>query len=287
VTTSNKQPATSNKQPATSIQHQAKWLFTLYALFVFYAVAMPFQLDLSRSGLQYRWERVELVPFLTIDYRWLSIGDAVANILLFVPFGFFLHSWCLARRVPQAHGELHPAAFSLRAALLFSAAIECMQLCLNGRNSSINDIMNNVAGAYFGVRFAGAYPEQAATKWNEFKSLTRTHPLLALWMAMMALQTLLALAPIDFTLKILRLTLIGTLAIAVGLGALAVVCWRHYWRHSSRKFWQLLTATICFYPFLLILQFSVQPVHPNPLFLLAGVVGVIIGMLLMGLVRGK
>jgi hypothetical protein len=134
------------------------------------------------------------------------------------------------------------------------------------------------------------------------------------------LQTLVALAPFDFTLKMesfqrqwlrwryysqelgnlsqlslvsdgwlqvfphhehLRLTLIGTLAIAVWLGALAVVCWRRYWRHSFRRFWQLLTATLCFYPCLLILQFSVQPVHPNPLFLLAGVVGVIIGMLLI------
>jgi hypothetical protein len=72
------------------------------------------------------------------------------------------------------------------------------------------------------------------------------------------------------------------MAIAVWLGALAVVCWQRYWRNSLRRFWQLMMAALCYYPFLLILQFSVHPVHPNPFFLFAGMVGVIGGMLLMG-----
>jgi hypothetical protein len=199
-----------------------------------------------------------------------------------------------------------------------------LQLLLDGRNSSVNDVMNNVLGAYLGLRLANAYPALVATKWNALERIARARPLLALWLATMALQTLLALAPFDFTLKTkafsyqwlrwhyswqelrdlpkssllagnglqgishharLRLTLLGTAAIAGWLGALAIVCWRRYWRHSSRIFWQLATATLCFYPFLTILQFSVHSVHPSLLFLLAGEMGVATGMLLTGFIR--
>jgi glycopeptide antibiotics resistance protein len=68
---------------------------------------MPFQLDLTRSGLQHRWARTELIPFLTAKYHGLSIADVIANILLFVPFGFLLHSWRMTRQAPQSNGDLH------------------------------------------------------------------------------------------------------------------------------------------------------------------------------------
>jgi hypothetical protein len=154
--------------------------------------------------------------------------------------------------------------------------------------------------------------------------MARLRPLLALWMATMALQTMIALAPFDFTLKKenfqrqwlrwhyswqelpstgqinpaagswlqnfphherLLTSLLGTSGCAVLLGALAVWCWRRYWPHSARNFFGLILAAFAFYPALTILQFTVQSLHPYVLFVIAGLAGVATGVLLAVLGR--
>lgn len=313
------QPATSNQQRATSI----KFLFGLYVLFVIYGVAMPLQPDLTRSGMRHRWKHAERIPFLNSEGGRLSLGDAVGNILFFVPFGLFLHGWRQTRRLETADAAREQIGISpsLLAALAFSSAIECGQLFLDGRVTSVNDVINNLVGALIGIRLAAAHPGLIANTWEALKRMARQRPLWALWMATMALQTIFALAPYDFTLKkenfqrqLLRwqyswqelrgirqihlvadswlqnfphherllVSLFGTLGCAALLGALALWCWRRYWPHSRRNFWGLVLAALTFYPALAVLQFTVQSIHPYPFFPAAGVLGVVIGTLLMG-----
>lgn len=299
-----------------------KFLFWFYALFVCYGVTMPLHPDLTRSGFRHRWKHAERVPFLNSEGRRLSLGDAMGNILLFVPFGFFLHSWRLSRRTETAgsfRGQINISQ-SLLTALAFSGAIECGQLFLDGRVTSINDIINNLIGALIGIRLAAAHPGLVANTWDTLKRMARLRPLCAFWMATMVVQTIIALAPFDFTLKMesfqrqwlrwqylwqelgtvgqnhliacswlqdfphrerLLASLFGTLGCAVLLGALAILCWRRYWPHSPRIFWGSTLVTLGFYPALAILQFTVQSIHPYPFFPAAGVLGFIAGMLLM------
>ncbi|MGH7452653.1 MAG: VanZ family protein, partial [bacterium] len=313
------QPATSNKQRATS----SKFLFWLYIVFVIYGIAMPLRLDLTSSGMRHRWKRTERIPFLNSEGGRLSLGDALGNILLFVPFGLFLHGWRQTRRLETAgssHAQIGISP-SLLAALAFSGAIECGQLFLDGRVTSVNDVINNVVGALIGIRLAAAHPGLVANTWEALKRMARLRPLWALWMATMAVQTMMALAPFDFTLKKenfqrqwlrwqyswhelqsigqinpaagswlqnfphherLLASLLGTVGCATLLGALAVLSWRRYWPHSVRNFLRLILAAFAFYPALAMLQFIVQSIHPYPFFLVAGVLGVIVGMLLMG-----
>jgi glycopeptide antibiotics resistance protein len=318
ISTSNQQQSASSKQPPTSV----KFLFWLYCLFVIYGTALPFHPDLTQSGLRYRWKHAELVPFLNSQGHRLSLGDAVGNILFFVPFGFFLHSWRQARRfqtIARSQDQIG-ISLTLLAALLFSGTIECGQLFLDGRTTSINDVMTNLLGAFIGARLAVAYPGLVARTLEALKRMARLRPFLALWLATIAVQTLIALAPFDFTLKMenfqrqwlrwqyswqelrsigqihsvagswlqdfphrerMLASLLGTSCCALLLGALTIWCWRHYWLHSVRFFWGLTSALLGFYPALAVLQFAVQSIHPYPFFPIVGILGVIAGMLLM------
>jgi glycopeptide antibiotics resistance protein len=309
---------TSNKQPSASI----KFSFWLYSLFIVYCVAMPFQPDLTRSGLRHRWRNAERIPLLNSESRLLSLGDAVGNILLFVPFGFFLHGWRLARR-REAAGRISINP-SWLAALGFSATIECCQLFLDGRTASVNDVMTNVAGALIGLRLARAHPGLVAATWEKLKRMARTRPAWALWLTIVAVQAALALAPFDVTLKMenfqrqwlrwqyswqelpslsqnfavagnwlqsfphqkrLRASLLGTAGGATLLGALAVFGCRRYRPLSPKICRGLISATLAFYPALAALQFAIQSLHPHALFPITGLAGVAMGMLLAALGR--
>jgi hypothetical protein len=247
----------------------------------------------------------------------------VGNILFFVPFGFFLHSWRQSRRTETAGSSREQIRISqsLLAALAFSSAIECGQMFLDGRVTSVNDVINNLVGALIGIRIAVAHPGLVANTWDTLKRMARLRPLLALWLATMAVQTIIALAPFDFTLKKenfqrqwlrwqyswqklrspeqvsanvegwlrrfphrehLLANLIAAAGCAIVLGALAVVCCHRYGPPSPRICRATIAATLFFYPALTILQFTVQSIRPHVLFPMAGLGGVSIGMLLMG-----
>ncbi|MDZ7289269.1 MAG: VanZ family protein [candidate division KSB1 bacterium] len=317
-------PDAAQISASSSVHKVTTVILLLYSLFIFYMVAIPFQLEWTRSSLRHHWKRAECIPFLNSEHKVLSLGDAVGNILLFVPFGFLLHLRRLNRGTPESAGHAGNHANtrpSLLAALLYSGTIELMQLFLNGRNTSINDVINNVVGAYMGIRLARAYPGLLAVAMSELKRFSRTRPVFMLWLATLLLQTLLALAPFDFTLKLenfqrqwlrwqyswqalpelwqlfpstaewlyrfphqeqLRTTLVITCGCAFWLGMLSVFCGFRYWPQTSRIFRRIIFISLGFYPFLSLLQFTVQSIHPFVLFPLTGILGLMAGMLLMG-----
>lgn len=286
-------------------------------LIILYETAIPFRLNLTRSGLQYRWNRSEWIPLLDNDGSWLSMADAIGNVLLFIPFGFFLHHWRLARRSNGASASVRASAL---AGLLYSCVIEIFQLGLDRRTTSTNDIITNFAGTYIGARLALAWPELIGVLWNRARQITRGRPVLIVWLAIMFMQTVIALPPFDFTLQrenfqrqLLRWQyswnslpnlqlfsengwgflksfphyqyLVVTLCTAAGfgmlLGASGVYCCQQYGNISSRIFWGVLLTTLIFYPALTVLQFMVQSVRPVVLFPLIGNTSVALGAVLM------
>jgi hypothetical protein len=293
-------------------------LFWICVLFIFYETAMPFRFDLTRSGLRYRLERSEWIPFLDNDGSWLSLADAVGNVLLFVPFGFFLHHWRLRRRSFERADKVDVRT-SLLAALFYSAAIEILQLSLDRRTTSANDLITNFVGAYLGAKLALADPGLIEAAWNRIRQIFRTHPAFAAWLAIMLVQIFIALPPFDFTLQqenfqrqLLRwqysckvlpslwqssaatwqhfppqehllVKLLGTVGCGLTLGALVVYGCRRYWTRSPGISGGSLLITLCLYPLLTILQFTVQSIHPVVFFPLAGSIGVMSGMFLMSL----
>jgi glycopeptide antibiotics resistance protein len=89
------------------------------------------------------WDHVRWIPFQ--EHR-LALFDIVANVLLFVPFGYFL-----TRALPR-RSRAWPRTFALAAAL--SASVECFQVYCHHRIPSTADILTNVLGAGLGLLLA-------------------------------------------------------------------------------------------------------------------------------------
>src|SRR4051812_46867120 len=92
---------------------------------------------------------VTLMPF---DFRWpeewrianvIDVPDMIANVLLFIPLGFFYRLGRHARRPAAVHVLLLGALVSL--------AIESAQLFEIERNSSPEDVAVNAIGAWLGA----------------------------------------------------------------------------------------------------------------------------------------
>lgn len=117
----------------------ARYLFIAYILLVVYASLHPF------SG----WRDRGLPPFgfLTAPFpRPISAFDVVANVIGYLPLGFFavLASYPFARR-----GSAF--AFGFACSLTLSFALESLQLYLPTRSSSNLDLLSNAAGGALGA----------------------------------------------------------------------------------------------------------------------------------------
>jgi VanZ like protein len=81
-----------------------------------------------------------------------STADVMANIVLFLPFGAMLAVLQVQRRRAWLTGAL------------FSSFIECAQLFVPGRDSSIGDVLANTAGTAAGFALAGWLLSQLASR---------------------------------------------------------------------------------------------------------------------------
>ncbi len=100
------------------------------------------------------WQYIRWVPTpdqLSSPAILLDLGiDAVANILLFVPFGLLYMLRGLDGRSPSP-GHLVLMAFAL------SFSIEYYQVYCHNRSTSLLDLLDNVLGAYLGMKAGEAY----------------------------------------------------------------------------------------------------------------------------------
>ena len=107
--------------------------FVLYIMFLFYVVTFQ---DVT-------WSTSNFIPFKEMfRYRFASslfIRNVLGNMLMFIPFGFFV-SYFLKLKKPIS---------ILLLSLLISSTIETTQLLI-GRVFDVDDILLNVVGGVFG-----------------------------------------------------------------------------------------------------------------------------------------
>jgi glycopeptide antibiotics resistance protein len=89
------------------------------------------------------WQKVQWIPFVSPPVKLL---DVVANVLLYIPFGYSL----LRASAPRVRGW-HAAAI----AGVLSFAVEWSQLYSHSRFPSTQDLLCNVSGAWVGAAWAG------------------------------------------------------------------------------------------------------------------------------------
>ncbi|MBA5872633.1 MAG: hypothetical protein GDA68_21975 [Nitrospira sp. CR2.1] len=106
------------------------------------------------------WQYIHWVPTpdqLASPAVLLDLGlDAVANVLLFVPFGLL----CALRG--RADKPFSPGLLMLMAFTL-SFGIEYYQVYCHNRSTSLLDLLDNNLGAYIGMRLGTSYLSKQAT----------------------------------------------------------------------------------------------------------------------------
>lgn len=126
---------TRGATPAPS--KRLRWtLFAASVCLVIYGTLYPF------SGWRTPGDFQQLVSSVALDH--VSATDTLANVLLYMPFGFLASSDLRLHRIPTI----------LLAALLLSLGLETMQAFLPGRVASWLDVATNVFGAGIGATLA-------------------------------------------------------------------------------------------------------------------------------------
>ena len=123
-------------------------LWICYSVFIVYATTIPFNVIKSNAELKHNISIISWKPFYNTEiHAYFPRGNLIANVLFFIPFGFFgLYSlqnnkWRAARRV---------FVLSLLGTCL-SALVEFLQMFTVDRNTSDTDLITNTLGTIVGI----------------------------------------------------------------------------------------------------------------------------------------
>lgn len=172
----------------------------LFVAFAVYGSFVPF--NLRRIPFDEALTTFRATRFIPLGQA--SRSDLVTNILLFVPVGFFMLG-ALAYRTRLAALLAIPV---LGVAFAISVAIEFGQIFVRGRTPSWNDVAAETIGAVIGVLMWIAFGRQAFDWLAVFFQHDTVGPrerAFRLLGAYVALWTILAALPLDFTFRIQEL----------------------------------------------------------------------------------
>lgn len=286
----------------------ARTLVVAVILGLIYVTAVPFGL-IAPKRYPDKWQRTELVPFYPNPGARLTTSDTLANILLFIPFGFFLQGW---RKLRRPNPRLRLGKTMLAAALL-STSIEVLQFFLKDRFSSINDVMFNVIGTALGAVAAHYFYQRALARAFQFWQMLRARAGLFVLAALSMCYLFWMLLPLNFTLALhnihrkwvqwqysfehlrvltaqpytldLReywlLVIVEHVLYGLVLGEVYALCARWYWPEPRRYYWIGVFVLLAGLAGSAALQFCVIGANPDVLTLLSSAVGFALGLVLM------
>lgn len=145
----------SRRSPTDASLLLSRYGFYFSILLFVYVTLFPFSFDISRHALAQAWARVGFVlSWYAPIYR---IPDAVANILLTMPFGFFglLHR--------AGRGKTRAVWWWCAMGLALGLGAEILQLAIPTRSSGVTDVISNGLGAYAGAALARTVGERVLT----------------------------------------------------------------------------------------------------------------------------
>lgn len=117
-------------------------LLVLWGLFIVYGTLLPFNFTLDATQTAARLRALDE----PLRHR-MSLADVVSNVLLFLPWGFLVGC-----RPSSWHGRLGKTlAVAALSGLVLSGVVECAQLFLPSRTTSLVDLTTNTTGAALGA----------------------------------------------------------------------------------------------------------------------------------------
>jgi glycopeptide antibiotics resistance protein len=120
-------------------------------LFILYGTLLPFEFSVPSELIAQRLRRIWERPL-----RGSSWADVQANVLFFLPWGFFVALW-MARR---GAGFVSSLAVALCSGASLSCAVEFLQLFVPTRSTSFVDLVTNTFGATVGALLAWPWIRQ-------------------------------------------------------------------------------------------------------------------------------
>lgn len=124
------------KIPQTKGRSLMLAVFIMYIFAVFYFTGVGTIFDLKRYGIRLNAGQINLLPFS----KDIDIAAYFLNVLLFVPFGFFL---------PFIWPNIDKLEYTVLSGFSFSLLIEISQL-FNNRRTDIDDLILNTLGTLIG-----------------------------------------------------------------------------------------------------------------------------------------
>lgn len=124
------------KIPQTKGRSLMLAVFIMYIFAVFYFTGVGTIFDLQRYGIQLNAGQINLLPFS----KDIDIAAYFLNVLLFVPFGFFL---------PFIWPNMDKLKYTVLSGFSFSLLVEISQL-FNNRRTDIDDLILNTLGTLLG-----------------------------------------------------------------------------------------------------------------------------------------
>lgn len=183
-------PPTSVPHDIVNVTRKFAIAALTFAAFVVYGSLVP--LDFHYRPLTEAWGVFRHTPYLQLGIG--SRADWVANILLYLPLGFFGMGWLTA--IDRSHVAAK-GAFVLIVCMLIAVGIEFTQLFFPPRTVSLNDIIAESIGSVLGIAIWLHAGSRLSALWDKVQRGGRdgTHALIALYViAYLAL----SLFPFDF-----------------------------------------------------------------------------------------
>jgi glycopeptide antibiotics resistance protein len=128
--------------------NQLTWILQLYCLGLLIYSVLPLDLTISLSEIarKYRDGKIQILPFADWEFSLLSAYQLFLDAIVFLPVGMLAATWNTSLREP-----VRPIWKAVCLAGLFPAAIECAQILVFTRHSSVSDVVIGMLGAAAGA----------------------------------------------------------------------------------------------------------------------------------------
>ncbi len=168
----------------------------ILVIYIIYGTFIPFDFSFRWNDIVNNIKQVNYIPFY-FGGKTLHLADTLSNLLLFVPYGFFLY-WGL-----QQKGVRKGKGICILSAFLFSLGIEFLQLFSFSRVSSSSDIINNTVGVWLGCILARIFLLSYKDKFlQQLKIIRQKNPLLIFLILYSLLILLGFMFPFDISIEI-------------------------------------------------------------------------------------
>ena len=287
-----------------------KILSIVTVFFILYNTLMPFKLYTEWWKIARHLNRVELIPMI-IKGKMNPLTDLVGNVLLFIPFGFFVMLYYLAQHRPK--NGLRITIWGM----LFSLSIEILQIGFRYRTPSTTDVIMNTIGTAVGVISAKIYFRYWAARVQRFIEMTlENEPITLILILIILVQFFGSLLPFNVTITVSDLKralahaniqpfgvkplgllfgashkyaanmtfsktkFFGNIIFYAIYGYLTMYAYFQYWRQRKEGKWILLALLILYFPLLEITQFFIKSRTSDINDVISGYSGAFFGVIL-------